>query len=125
MTWAKGINSTIKLFEEDCILPRHINTEMDSITLQQDLDTVVQWSDKWQISFNPQKCTVLTVTKKRKLIFHRYKMCGIEPAHVNQQSYIRLDIASDLSWESHIQKITSKTSRNLNMIRRNIPMFHK
>ncbi len=38
----QGVNSTIKLFGDDCILLRQINTETDSLTLQQDLDTVVQ-----------------------------------------------------------------------------------
>ncbi len=41
--------------------------------------------------------------------------------HVNQQVYLGLEfVTSDLSWGPHIQKITSKASRNLNMIRRNI-----
>ncbi len=40
--WGGGqINSTIKLFADGCILLRQINIEMDKITLQQDLDTVV------------------------------------------------------------------------------------
>ncbi len=84
-----GINSTINLFADNCILLRQINTEMDSINLQQDLDTVVQLSEKWQMSFNPHKCSVLTVAKK-KIIFHHYKlkMCGVELAHVSQQEYL-------------------------------------
>ncbi len=60
--------------------------------------------------FNPQKCSVLTVTKKKKIIFHRYKMCGVELAHVNQHAYLRLEFASGLNWGPHIQKITSKAS---------------
>ncbi len=70
--------------------------------------------------FNPQKCSVLTVTKKKKIIFDHYKMCGVELAYVNQQAYLGLEFASDLSWGPHIQKITSKASTNLNLIRRNI-----
>ncbi len=69
--------------------------------------------------FNPQKCSFLTVTKK-KIIFHDYKMCGVELAQVNQQAYLDLEFASDFNWGPHIQKITSNASRNLNMIRRNI-----
>ncbi len=72
------------------------------------------------MSFNPQKCSVLTVTKKKKIIFHHYKICGVELTHVNQQAYLGLEFASDLSWGPHIQKITSKARRNLNMIKRNI-----
>ncbi len=115
----QGGNSTIKLFADDCILLKHINTETDSLTLQQDLDTVVQWSEKWQMSYNSQKCSVLTVTKKKIIFHHHYKMCGVEHAHVNQQAYLGLEFASDLSGGPHIQKITCKVSRNLKMIRRN------
>ncbi len=96
------VNSTIKLFADDCNLLRQINTKTDSITLQQDLGIVVQWSKKWQMSFNPQKCSVLTVTKKKKIIFHHYKMCGVELAHVNRQAYLGLELASDLTWGPNI-----------------------
>ncbi len=27
-----------------------------------------------------------------------YKLCGVELAHVNQQAYVWLEFASDLSW---------------------------
>ncbi len=72
------------------------------------------------MSFNPRKCSVLTVTKKKKIIFHHYKIYRVELAHVNRQAYLELEFASDLSWGPHIQKITSKASRNLNMIGKNI-----
>ncbi len=115
----RGVNSSLNLFADDYILLRQINTETDSITPQEDLDTVVQWSEKWQLSFNPQKWSVLTVTNK-KIIFHYYKMCGVELVHVNRQAYLGLEFASHLSWGPYTQKITSKTSKDLNMIRRNI-----
>ncbi len=72
------------------------------------------------MSFNPHQCSVLTFTKKKKIIFHHYKMCWVELSHVNQKVSFGLEFASDLSWGLHIQKILSKARRNLNMIRRNI-----
>ena len=35
-----------------------------SIDLQSDLDTAVEWSDRWQMTFNPTKCTVLHMGEK-------------------------------------------------------------
>ena len=47
-------------------------------------------------------------------------MDGEELTHVDQQTYLGLELTKDLSWGPHIQKVVSKANRNLNMIRRNL-----
>ena len=42
------ISSNIRLFADDSILYREINSADDAITLQRDLDTLHAWSTKWQ-----------------------------------------------------------------------------
>jgi hypothetical protein len=37
----------IKLFADDCLLYRTINTKQDHKQLQQDLNTLVDWSHTW------------------------------------------------------------------------------
>ena len=39
----ESVNSEIKLFADDCIMYRTINTHSDAITLQQDINKLEQW----------------------------------------------------------------------------------
>ena len=90
------------------------------IGLQHDLDTVVEWSHRWLMSFNPKKCSVLKITHKKQPLFHQYLMCGEELTYIDQQTYLGLELTKDLSWGPHIQKVVTKANRNHNTIRRNL-----
>jgi ribosomal protein L23 len=39
------------------VIYRPIHTEKDHQLMQEDLDTLVGWSDTWQMEFNVSKCT--------------------------------------------------------------------
>lgn len=74
----EDISSSIRLFADDSLLYRQVNNEKDANQLQIDLDKVVQWSDTWQMQFNPTKCSVLQVTRNQRPVKHIYKMMGHE-----------------------------------------------
>jgi hypothetical protein len=40
-------------------LYRHVNSQNDSDLLQKDLSALEKWEEEWQMSFHPQKCTVI------------------------------------------------------------------
>jgi hypothetical protein len=39
---------------------------------QQDIDAAARWERDWQMAFHPDKCSVLSVTKKKQPIQHNY-----------------------------------------------------
>ena len=45
-------SSETKLFADDSLLFRTINNQADSVLLQNDLTSLQDWEDKWQMSFN-------------------------------------------------------------------------
>ena len=45
-------------------------------TLQKDLDKLGHWENEWCMKFHPDKCTVLRVTNKKKLIDAKYQLHG-------------------------------------------------
>ena len=57
--------STLKsfcyLFADDSKVVKHIENESDSLQIQEDLDELQRWSDKWLLRFHPSKCKVLTL----------------------------------------------------------------
>ena len=73
--------SNPRLFADDCFMYRIINSQVDAQALQDDLDALQQWGKKWLISFNPDKCEIIRITKKRKLIDANYTTHGKELGH--------------------------------------------
>ena len=52
-----NINSSIKLFADDCLLFRKIKTSEDTKVLQKDLSQLCNWTEKWQMLFNAKNVT--------------------------------------------------------------------
>jgi hypothetical protein len=42
-----------------------MHTEKDHQLMQEDLDTLVGWSDTWQMEFNVSKCPIMQATNKK------------------------------------------------------------
>ena len=53
------IRSQIKLFADDSILYRNTRNQNDHMILQNDLDRISSWADKWLMELNINKCAVL------------------------------------------------------------------
>ena len=56
--------STIALYADDCKCSRIIDTAGDLELLQQDLDSLHQWSVRNFMNFNVKKCKIMKITKK-------------------------------------------------------------
>ena len=116
----EGISSYIKLFADDCLLYRPINSLEDAQALQSDLDLLVDWSRTWQMSFNPVKCYTLRVSRLHSQIVNNYQISGTVLKSVSEHPYLGVHLSSNLSWNTHIAEITKKATNQLNFIRRNL-----
>ena len=47
-----SVNSSVRLFTDDCLLHREINNENDHTTLQNDLKNLEKWASDWGMRFN-------------------------------------------------------------------------
>ena len=114
-------NSTsIKLFADDCLLFRPIQTEQDQVQLQSDLDKLRSWAKSWQMNFNPTKCECLHITRSRTPKVFTYNLMGTDLKTVNQCRYLGIHITNTLTWNSHIDKITNDANRMLGVVKRNL-----
>ena len=50
----ESVNSSVKLFADDCLLYRPIRSTSDSTKLREDLDKLEKWENDWQMAFHPQ-----------------------------------------------------------------------
>ena len=88
--------------------------------MQDDLNILAKWEKTWKIEFHPDKCTVLSITKKKKAITHTYKLHDHVLKHVETAKYLGCTINKELNWGEHITNITNKANRNLSFVRRNL-----
>ena len=61
------IESVIKLFADDtsmylCLENPHIRAEI----LNNDLEKIMQWANKWKIEFNERKTELMNITRNKK-----------------------------------------------------------
>ncbi|MCG7875845.1 MAG: reverse transcriptase family protein, partial [Candidatus Thiodiazotropha endolucinida] len=112
--------TTIKLFADDCLLYRTINSAADERQLQEDLDTMIEWSNTWLMRFNAAKCHLLKITRQRMYLPTKYNINGSQLQEVSHHPYLGVELSSDLTWKNHISNITSKAHRILNLLRRHL-----
>ena len=68
------VTCKIRLFADDALIYRTIDSIQDALLLQNDLAKLITWESNWSMEFNPDKCKVLRITNKRKTINQSYIM---------------------------------------------------
>ena len=114
----ENINSTVRLFADDTIA--YITVTSDENTLQEDLDKLAIWEEKWMMKFHPDKCQVLSVTKNKTPIIKNYLLHSHTLEHVTSAKYLGVTITSDLKWENHIRNICLKANKTIGFLKRNL-----
>ena len=117
---AANINSTIRMFADDCLVYRTITDTEDHLSLQQDLNTLVKWSNSWQMKFNVAKCSIIHVTQNRSKISHNYTMNDEILQTATTHPYLGVELSSNMKWDSHINIVTRKAHQMLGFLSRNL-----
>ena len=113
------VASDVLLFADDTKIFRCIKSIPDSLYLQDDLQKLVNWSNRWLLKFNADKCHVLTLGKHENIVHaHNYKMDGVELEHVFEEKDLGVIVDTDLSFDEHITTKIKKANAMAGMIRR-------
>ena len=56
-----NIVSKISKFADDTLLCHRARNPDDIMELQEDINTLVEWANKWQMNFNVDKCSVMQI----------------------------------------------------------------
>ena len=115
------IDSEIRLFADDCVCYREIKGTEDTVKLQEDIDRLGCWARKWGMRFQPVKCNIMQITRKRiKKISASYCLEGTILDNVENIKYLGVTITNDLKWNTHVSNICTKANRTLGFLRRNL-----
>ena len=82
------VSSSLWPFADDCVLYKTVTSLEDSKQLQYDLDSILEWSQIWQMNFNIRKCTVLQCYRTNSPILANYSLAGQTLECVKEHSYL-------------------------------------
>ena len=117
------VSPTIGLFADDAYIYWVIRSKEDTTALQRDLDALVKWEQIWSLKFDPNKCKVLTITNKRKIIVFDYKIHNKCLEKVDHAKYLGVHIDKKLLWKYHVSSITSKANHCRHFLQWNLVTF--
>jgi hypothetical protein len=70
----ENIRSKTRLFADDTIVYLTITSDIDSVSLQDDLNKWAKWEERWKMSFHPEKYNILTISRKKQPIRPKTKL---------------------------------------------------
>ena len=107
-----------RLFADDSLLYRVIDSTLDQVQLQQDLKNLEKWALDWGMVFNPSKCYVMHIKGSHRPYI--YELCGVLLKSVTQESYLGVILKQSLSWSNHISQVSVNANQKLGFIKRNL-----
>ena len=112
------VNSHLSLFADDAKL---FNTTINSNVIQEDLTSLEQWSAKWQLRFNADKCKVLHIGNNNDKRSDYTMSSGDSITQldtVDSEKDLGIHVDNKLKFQSHVEKQCKKANRILGLIRR-------
>jgi len=110
-----AVTSITKIFADDTKLFRAIRTPEDCEKLQDDLNQLVKWSEKWQLGFNENKCKVLHLGNSNQKLIYEMNVTTLDITQAEKGLGVTVD--EDLKFHKHIANAVNKASRMLGLIR--------
>ena len=122
-----GLSGTPRLFADDCLLYRIIDTVGDAELLQQDLLQLESWEHLWAMEFAEDKCKVLTITlkQKRNIITKNYEIHNYILKRVDSADYLGITLDSKLNFNDHIASICKKAHSTRQFLQRTLSRCDK
>ena len=111
-----GLVSKISKFADDTKMGINADSEATVKQLQEDLKRIGEWSEKWQMPFNLDKCKVMHIGHKNKN--EKYELLGKEINSVQQEKDLGVIITSDLKSSKQCTEVVKKAQKLLGYIKR-------
>lgn len=117
---ATNINATIRLFADDCVIYKEIASPTDITHLQSALNKLSEWCSVWQMQINIDKTKHLKFSPALKTQVNTYAINNIPIDSVSTFKYLGIKFNSSLTWNDHIEHITSKSLKKLGLLKRRL-----
>ena len=109
----------LRKFADDTKIAKVVETENDAVALQRDVDTLVEWARKWEMTFNVEKCKVLHVGRRNKKF--EYRMGDVVLSQTTVEKDLGVWMSGDLKSAYQCEKAAKLANAALGLISRS---FH-
>ena len=86
------LKSNVRLFADDTIVYLTISVLTDCHTLHSDLHKLEKWEEEWLMSFNPNTCEIIHISRKQKPIIFQYTLHNQVLKSTNKAKYLGVTI---------------------------------
>ena len=111
-------------FADDIKLFNKISDLSDALVLQQQVSTFAKWCDVNRMLLNPDKCAVITLSRKQNPITFDYKLANTSLRRENCVKDLGVLLDSMLTFKQHVSYIIDKACRSLGFIMRIAKSFN-
>ena len=109
-------HTKITLYADDMLLYKPICTQPCYVELQQDINSIYQWSQENLMSFNLTKCKSMLLINKRKILYPTMTLNHQPLENVQQYNYLGVILSYNLCWSHHVQAICKRARKVLGII---------
>ena len=111
------VKSSVLLFADDTKIYRKIEDEEDHEALQEDIDQMQDWSNKWLLRFHPDKCKYMRIGREDDNIVN-YTLNGHILKSTHEEKDLGIIIDDKLKFDSHISAKVNTANKIMGIIRR-------
>ena len=109
----------IRLFADDtCLFMEIDDPTVQANEINDDLDKLNEWANKWHVTFSPPKTEEMVISRKRTKVDHPPLMLGGQQIiRVPHHKHLGLTLAQDLTWGVHLNEVRDKANNRLGILR--------
>jgi hypothetical protein len=116
------VSSVCSMYADDTKVYNTVKDASNKMQLQNDLDSLVDWADAWQLRFNADKCKVLHLGKNNEQQAYSMRRHGCNERVMIEKSCVEKDLGvcvdRELKFYRHIETQVNTSNKLLGLIRR-------
>jgi hypothetical protein len=108
----------IRLFADDTCLFVEVDEPAEAAGILNDnLDRIQNWAEKWLVSFSPPKTNELLISNKAPRAHPPLFLNNQQIARVKHHKHLGVYLSDNLSWKKHVEETAKKANRCLGILR--------
>ena len=122
------IKNEFKLFADDAKLFAYVKHQSDCESLQNDINSLADWSKKWQLEFHPLKSSILRIGKHPpEFTYYINDKTGsrFELKQSNTAKDLGVLLDEELNFSKHVDCIVNDANRLVGLLRRSLLALDK
>ena len=121
------IVNSMRMFADDVKIWNVIRTDTDSVSLQDDLNSLTRWSNKWLLKLNASKCKVMHIGHSLDTSYNLSDDTGAISTieQTSEEKDLGVHLTADLKSSTQCLKSAAKARSVIGMVKRNFRRLDK